>query len=85
MHKKSMVVGAVLCLLAIGTISAWPIWQFMQSRPVNIALYERTKAVATRNAELQALWAKAIEDGKLTRPEATEIIEKAGEKVGPAE
>jgi hypothetical protein len=80
------VFAAILCLVAIVSISAWPVWKkWFHAKPVSAALFERTKAVVEKNPKLQPLWDKAMEDGVLTWPEAKEILEEAGEKAEPEE
>jgi hypothetical protein len=82
-NRRTKLFGAILCLVAIVSIAAWPIWKWLHPRPVSAALYERTKAAVEKNPKLQPKWDKAMEDGVLTYPEAKEILESAGEEVGP--
>ena len=79
-------VGAILCLLAIGSIAAWPLWKKLSGpKPVSAALFERTKALVEKYPRLQPYWDEALEDGVLTFSEAKAIIERAGEKAEPEE
>jgi hypothetical protein len=83
MSRRTKVFAAILCLLAVVSISAWPVWKWLHPTPVSPALFERTKAVVEKNPNLKPDWDKAMEDGVLTWPEAKAILEKAGEKAEP--
>src|SRR5262249_4391622 len=83
MSRRRKRVGAVLWLLAVVSITAWPVWKWLHPKPVSAALYERTKAVVEKNPHLKPDWDKAMEDGVLTWREANAILEKVGEKAGP--
>jgi hypothetical protein len=81
--RRTKLFGAILCLAAIGSFSAWPLWKWLKPKPVSTALFERTKALVEKNPWLQPAWDKAMQDGVLTWPEAKEILESAGEKAEP--
>jgi hypothetical protein len=83
MTRRTKIVAACLCLLAVVVLAAWPIWLALKPKPVSAALFERTKAAVQRNPQLRPEWDKAMEDGVLTWQEAKEILERAGEKVEP--
>jgi hypothetical protein len=82
--RRSKLTWTVLALLAmVGFIAAWPMYKMLTVRAVNAALMERTKKAVETHPELQPDWDRAMEDGVLTLPEASAILEKAGEKVEP--
>jgi hypothetical protein len=86
MNRRTKQVGVVLGLVAVFCLAAWPVYRwFMVEKAVSAALYERTKALVDRNPQLRPAWDKAMEDGRLTWPEAKAIIEQAGERVDPEE
>jgi hypothetical protein len=59
--------------------------KWISPTPVNASLFKRTKAAVEKNPELRPAWDKAVQDGVLTWDEAKDILERAGEKVGPDE
>jgi len=83
--RRTKVIAAVFCLVAILAITAWPVWKWISPTPANASLFKRTKAAVEKNPELRPAWDKAMQDGVLTWDEAKDILEKAGEKVGPDE
>ena len=83
MNRKFMLFGAVLGIVAVVFLTAWPLWKWLTVKPVSPALYERTKALVEKDPRLKPAWDKAMEDGVLTWPEAKEILESAGEKAEP--
>jgi hypothetical protein len=85
MSRRTKVFAVILCLVAVVSLVAWPVWNSLQPKPVSDALFKKTKALVEKNPRLQPLWDKAMEDGILTWPEAKEILEKAGEKAEPEE
>jgi hypothetical protein len=84
-NKQMMKFGAILCLVAIVSFSAWPAWKWLTIKKANPALVARTKAIVEKHPELKPAWNIAMEDGVLTWSEAKEIIEGAGEKMDPEE
>ena len=83
MTRRTKVLGAILCLVAIALIAVWPVMMWFKPTPVSPALFERTKAAVEKNPQLRPAWDEAMRDGVLTWPEAKAILESAGEKVGP--
>ena len=83
MSRRFVVIGVVLCLLAILPFVTWPLWKGLVVKPVSEALFESTKALVERNPDLKPLWDDAVSDGVLTRSEAKAIWDKAGEKMQP--
>jgi hypothetical protein len=76
----------ILCLVAmVCFVVAWGAYRASKVQAVRAALLERTKALVEKNPQLQPDWDHAMQDGVLTYSEAKEIVEKAGEKVGPEE
>jgi hypothetical protein len=78
-----MVFAAILGLVAMVFFISWPVWKWIQFRPVSASVYERTKAAVDRNPRLKPAWDIALEDGVLTWSEARVILESAGEKAEP--
>jgi hypothetical protein len=85
MGRRTMLVGAILCMMAMVFFAAWPVWHWIENKPVSAALYERTRAAVEKNPRLKPAWDIALQDGVLTRFEARVILESAGEKLGPQE
>jgi len=87
MSRGTKRVAAILCIVAMLSFSAWPIYKYVWHRfgfdPASRAVFERTRALVEKNPQLQPAWDKAMEDGVLTFREARAIIESAGEKVEP--
>jgi hypothetical protein len=83
--RRTKQFAAILCLVAMISITAWPVWKWLHPKPVSASLFERTKTVVEKNPRLQPLWDRAMQDGVLTWPEAKEILESAGEKAEPEE
>jgi hypothetical protein len=63
----------------------WPLYKKLTFKKASAALIERTKQAVEKHPELKPDYDKAMEDGVLGRDKAKEILEKAGEKVGPDE
>src|SRR5262245_2731738 len=63
-------VGVVLCIMVLVFFAAWPIWKWIENKPVSEALYQRTKAVVDKNPQLQPAWDIALQDDILTLREA---------------
>ena len=85
MTRRNKQIAAVVCLVAIVGFTAWPLYKWLSPPTASPALYERTKSLVEKNPRLKPAWDKALEDGVLTRDEAKEIIEQAGETVRPEE
>ncbi len=81
MNRQKMQFGAILCLVAIVSFSAWPLWEWLSVRAANASLQQRTKALVEAHPQLTPAWNIAMQDGVLTWSEAKEIVEGAGEKV----
>ena len=67
--------------MAMAFFAAWPFWKWVNAKAVDAALRARTQALVEKNPQLQPAWAIAIQDDVLTLPEATVIVEAAGEKI----
>ncbi len=85
MGPRMKMAGVVLCISVLVFFSAWPIWKWIENRPVSDAVYTRTKAAVDRNPRLQPAWDIALHDRVLTRQEANIILQGAGEKIGADE
>ena len=85
MDRRMMMFAATLCLVAIVSFSAWPLWDRLRVKRASAALQSRTRALVEKHPELKPAWNIAMQDGVLTRDEAKEIIEGAGEKLQPEE
>ena len=85
MNRNMMKFAAVLCLVAIVSFSAWPLWDRLRVQRASAALEARTRALVEKHPELKPAWNIAMQDGVLTRDEAKEIVEGAGEKLRPGE
>ncbi len=83
MSRQTTLFGVILCLVAMVSFAAWPLWNWLKFKQVSAALYERTKAVVEKNPQLKPAWDIAMQDDVLTFPEAKVILESAGEKVDP--
>ena len=84
MKRRTMVIGAILALLAMAIfVVAVPIYRKYSIKPASASLRERTKKVVEENPQLQADWDRAMQDGVLTWPEANSILEKVGQKAEP--
>ena len=71
--------------LALLPFVGWPVYKKLTLRKASAALIERTKKAVEKHPELHPDYDKAMEDGVLSYDEAKEILEKAGETVGPDE
>jgi hypothetical protein len=80
-----VIFGAVLMLLALVPFLGWPLYKKYFSRRASTALIERTKKAVEKHPELKADYDKSMQEGVLTYDKAKEILEKAGETVGPDE
>lgn len=85
MHRRTKQIGVVVGIVAIVFLATWPFWKSLYIRSASNALRERARLLVEQNPQLQAAWDQALQDKVLTRPEATQIVEQAGEKVGPEE
>ena len=84
-RKTFLICGTVLMFLALLPFVGWPIYKKLTLRKASPALIERTKTAVAKHPELKPDYDKAMEDDVLSYDEAKEILEKAGEKVGPDE
>ncbi len=80
-----MMFAVTVCLVAIVSFSAWPLWKRVSVKHANAALEARTRALVEKHPELRPAWNIAMQDGVLTRDEAKEIVEGAGERLNPDE
>lgn len=85
MSRRMTIIGVIICLVALASFAAWPIWNRIATKEASAALSQRTKATVDKKPELKPSWDEAMNDGKLTQDEARDILEKAGETVGPDE
>jgi hypothetical protein len=86
MSRRTFIIsGTVLMFLALIPFVGWPIYKNLTLRKASAALAERTRKALEKHPELKPDYDKAMEDGVLSYDEAKEILEKAGEKVGPDE
>jgi hypothetical protein len=77
--------SAILCLVAVISFSAWPLWKWLHVKHASAALEARTRALVEKHPELKPAWDIAMQDGVLTTDEAKVIVEAAGEKLEPGE
>jgi hypothetical protein len=84
-RRTLLVVGTVLVFLALLPFLGWPLYKKYTIRRASPALIERATKAVENHPELKPDYDKAMEDGVLSRDEAKEILEKAGETVGPDE
>ena len=85
-RRKFLMFGSALMFLALLPFLAWPIYKALTFRKASNALIERTKQAVEKHPELKPDYDKAMEDdGALSRDKAKQILEKAGESVGPDE
>jgi len=84
-RKTLLVSGTVLMLVALLPFLARPIYKSLILKKASLALIERTTKAVEKHPELKPDYDKAMEDGVLSYDEAKEILEKAGETVGPDE
>jgi hypothetical protein len=83
--KHWKLIGAILTLLAVFSLTAWPLWKWLILKEASARLKENTRALVEKNPQLRPDWDKAMEDGVLTKSEAKAIFEKAGQKMDPEE
>ena len=84
-RRTLLILGTVLTLLALLPFLGWPLYKKLTIQKASPALIERTSKAVERHPELKPDYDKAMEDGVLSRDEAKEILEKAGETVRPDE
>ena len=84
-RRKFLIIGTVLTFLALLAFVGWPVYKKLTLKKASPALIERTKKAVEKHPELKPDYDKAMEDGVLSYDEAKEILEKAGETVGPDE
>jgi hypothetical protein len=82
-RRTFLTVGTVLTLLAMLPIVGWPLYRTLTLKKASPALIERTTRAVEKHPELKPDYDRAMEDGFLSYDEAKEILEKAGEAVGP--
>ena len=83
MSRQTQVFSVILCLVAITSFSLWPLWTQLTIKSVNKSIEAKTRAAVDKRPELRPALNIALHDGVLTRPEAKEILEAAGEKIDP--
>ena len=85
-RRTFLIFGTVLVFLSLLAFLGGPtLYKKLTLKKASPALIERTKKAVEKHPELKADYDKAMEDGVLSRDEAKEILEKAGETVGPDE
>jgi hypothetical protein len=86
LNRSTKQIGVFLALAAIAVFALWtPISKWLHVQAVSSALQNRTKSLVEQNPQLQPAWTIAMQDEVLTFPEATVIVEAAGEKISPEE
>lgn len=85
MDRRGKIFGVVLCLVAMVSFVAWPLFEWLNNRAVSELIEERARRLVEANPQLAPAWEIAQQDGKLTLPEAKVIIEAAGEKLDAEE
>jgi hypothetical protein len=76
----------VLTLVAlVAFLGGPPLYKKFILKKAGPALIEKTRKAVEKHPELKPDYDKAMEDGVLSYDEAKEILEKAGETVGPDE
>ena len=71
--------------LALLPFVGWPLFKKLTLKKASPALIERTKKAVEKHPDLKPDYDRAMEDGVLSHEEAKDILEKAGESVGPDE
>ena len=84
-RRKLLITGTVLTFVALLPFLARPLYKTLTLKKASPALIERTQKAVEKHPELKPDYDKAMEDGVLSYDEAKEILEKAGETVGPDE
>jgi hypothetical protein len=84
-RRTFLIFGTVLTFLGLLPFLGWPLYKRLTLRKASPALIERTRKAVEKHPELKPEYDKALEDGVLSYDEAKEILEKAGETVGPDE
>jgi len=80
-----LIIGTVFAFLALVPFVGWPLYKKLTLKKASPALVERTRKALEKHPELKSAYDKAMEDDVLSYDEAKELLEKAGEKVGPDE
>lgn len=83
MSRQTKLFGVVLCLVAMVSFSAWPLWQWLTIKTASASLRQRTEAAVAKRPDLKPALNIAMQDGVLTWAEVKEIMDAAGEKVDP--
>jgi hypothetical protein len=76
-----MLVGVILGIMVMVFFAAWPVWKWIETKPVSDSVRERTRAAVEKYPELQPAWDIAMQDDVLTGREARIILD-AAEKLG---
>ena len=84
-RRTLLILGTVLMFVALLPFVGWPLYKRLTLKKASAALMERTRKAVEKHPELKPDYDKAMEDGVLSHDEAKEILEKAGETVGPDE
>ena len=82
-RRTFLIFGTALTLLALLPFLGWPLYKKLTLKKASPALIERTRKEVEKHPELKPDYDKAMEDDVLSYDEAKEILEKAGETVGP--
>lgn len=85
MDRRSKVFGVTLCLVAMVGFVAWPLFEYLTNRAVSEVVEQRTRQLVEKNPQLAPALEVALQDGKITYPEARVIVEAAGEKLNEGE
>ena len=85
MGRRIKLIGTILVFLALLPFLGWPLYKKLTLKNASPALIERTRKAVEKHPELKPGYDKAMEDGVLSYDKAKEILEKAGETVGPDE
>ena len=72
-------------LALLGFLGGPTLYKKLTLKKASPALIEQTRKVVEKHPELKPDYDKAMEDGVLSYDKAKEILEKAGETVGPDE
>jgi hypothetical protein len=84
-RRTFLTFGAALTFLALVPFVGWPLYKKLTLKRASPALIERTRRAVEKHPELKPDYDKAMEGGVLSYDQAKEILEKAGETVGPDE
>lgn len=81
MTRRTTVIAAFLCLMAMSFFAARPFWKWVDQQAASALVHRRAQDLVDKNLQLRPAWEIALQDGVLTLPEARVIIEAAGETI----